>query len=285
MPKLDVIATGLLVIALGCSGCLGRGPAPQSEAADMPGTPAVRLPPAWTATPVPTTPAPTPTAQPTSAPTEAPRQLQTTQGVMLPTAVVVTLAGESPDLAGLKRIDTKSAFFFVPESYQVIDMGEMGEAMVLLMQVFAEGMVEAFASLVTPAPGETVTPPSLDEMSASLQFDLLMAADAAGGSAVFLVGEPLPEAADLQTMLLKAIEDNQNEVLVERTELIYGGRHPMARALLQVRDVESGQRSRQALYLLAGSDRLWTLSYQAEPDQFDGLLPVFERSALSLQAQ
>ncbi len=180
------------------------------------------------------------------------------------------MPAKHPDLAGLKRIDTKSAFFFVPESYQVIDMGEMGEAMVLLMQVFAEGMVEAFASLVTPAPGETATPVSLDEMSASLQFDLLMAADAAGGSAVFLVGEPLPEAADLQTMLLKAIEDNKNEVIVERTELIYGGRYPMARALLQVRDVESGQRSRQALYLLAGSDRLWTLSFQAEPDQFDG---------------
>jgi len=41
-------------------------------------------------------------------------------------------------------------------------------------------------------------------------------------------------------MLLKAIEDNQNEVLVERTDLIYGGRYPMARALLQVRDLESG---------------------------------------------
>ena len=273
LVSLSAFACGVLPAAVPAADS-GAGPAE-----------AITLPPAWTDTPSPTIALPTETPTATALPTEVPRQLQTTQGIPLPTAVVVTLAGEAPDLAGLKRIEAKSAFFFVPESYQVVDMGEMGEAMVLLMQVFAEGMVEAFASLVTPAPGETATPVSLDEMSASLQFDLLMAADAAGGSAVFLVGEPRPEAADLQTMLLKAIDDNKNEVLVERTELIYGGRYPMARARLQVRDVESGQRSRQALYLIAGSDRLWTLSYQAEPDQFDGLLPVFERSALSLQAQ
>ena len=279
------LAASLSLVSLSAFAC-GVLPA-AAPAADSGAGPvgAITLPPAWTDTPSPTVALPTDTPTVTPLPTEAPRQLQTTQGVPLPTAVVVTLAGEDPDLSGLKRIDTKSAFFFVPESYQVIDMGEMGEAMVLLMQVFAEGMVEAFASLVTPEPGETATPVSLDEMSASMQFDLLMAADAAGGSAVFLVGEPLPEAADLQTLLLKAIEDNKNEVLVERTELIYGGRYPMARALLQVRDVESGQRSRQALYLLAGSDRLWTLSFQAEPAEFDGLLPVFERSAQSLQAQ
>lgn len=279
------LAASLSLVSVAAYGCgvLPAGPAPAEPGAGP--AEAITLPPAWTDTPSPTIAPPTETPTVTPLPTEAPRQLQTTKGVPLPTAVVLALAGEGPDLAGLKRIDTKSAFFFVPESYEVVDMGEMGEAMVLLMQVFAEGMVEAFASLVTPAPGETATPVSLDEMSASLQFDLLMAADAAGGSAVFLVGEPRPEAADLQTILLKAIEDNKNEVLVERTELIYGGRYPMARALLQVRDVESGQVSRQALYVIASADRLWTLSYQADPDAFDGLLPDFERSAHSLQAQ
>lgn len=268
------------IVAFGCGGLSAGGDGPAEG-----GAAAITLPPAWTETPSPTIALPTETPTVTPPPTEAPRQLQTTQGVPLPTAVVVRLDGEEPDLSGWKRIDTKSAFFFVPESYQVVDMGELGEAMMLLMQVFAEGMVEAFSSLVTPAPGGTATPVSLDEMSASLQFDLLMAADAGGGSAVFLVGEPRPTDADLQTMLLKAIEDNQNEVRVERTELIYGGRYPMARALLQVRDIESGQRSRQALYLIAGGDRLWTLSYQSDPEPFDGLLPIFERSALSLQAQ
>jgi len=279
------LAASLSLFSLSAFAC---GVLPAAAPAADPGAGpagAITLPPAWTDTPSPTVALPTETPTATPLPTEAPRQLQTTQGVPLPTAVVVTLAGEDPDLAGLKRIDTKSAFFFVPESYQVIDMGEMGEAMVLLMQVLAEGMVEAFAGLVTPAPGETVTPPALDEMTASMQFDLLMAADAAGESAVFLVGEPRPAAADLQTMLLKAIEDNQNEVLVERTELIYGGRYPMARALLQVRDLESGQRSRQALYLIAGGERLWTLSYQSDPEPFDALLPIFERSARSLQGQ
>jgi hypothetical protein len=271
------------IVACGCGTNFAGGNLPADPGA-APGA-AITLPPVWTDTPTPSVLPPTPTPTVTPIPTEAPRQLVTTRGAPLPTAIVVALAGEDPDLAGLKRIDTKSAFFFVPESYQVIDMGEMGEAMVLLMQVFAEGMVEAFAGMVTPAPGETVTPPALDEMTASMQFDLLMAADAAGASAVFLVGEPRPVQADLQAMLLKAIEDNQNEVLVERTELIYGGRYPMARALLQVRDLESGQLSRQALYLIAGGERLWTLSYQSDPERFDSMLPIFERSARSLQSQ
>jgi len=121
-------------------------------------------------------------------PTEAPRQLQTTQGVPLPTAVVVTLAGEDPDLAGLKRIDTKSAFFFVPESYQVIDMGRNGRGDGALDAGSCRGNGRGVCRPGHSAPGETVTPPALDEMTASMQFDLLMAADAAGESAVFLVG-------------------------------------------------------------------------------------------------
>lgn len=273
----------LSVVSLAAFGCVllpGTVSAPGAG-----GSAAITLPPAWTDTPSPTVALPTETPTATPLPTEAPRQLLTTQGVPLPTAVVITLQEEEPDLGGLKRIDTRTAFFFVPDSYQVVDMGELGEAMLLLMQVFAEGMVEAFSGLVTPAPGETATPVSLDEMSTSMQFDLLMAADAGGGSAVFMLGEPRPTEADLQMMLLKAIEDNKNEVIVERTELVYGGRYPMARALLQVRDIESGQLSRQALYLIAGGDRLWTLSYQSDPEAFDRLLPVFERSALSLQAQ
>ncbi len=282
ITRLTASLSLLVLAAVGCGALPAGVPAPPDPEGGALG---ITLPPAWTDTPSPTIALPTETPTVTPRPTEAPRQLQTTQGVPLPTAVVVSLDGEEPDLSGWKRIDTKSAFFFVPESYQVVDMGELGEAMVLLMQVFAEGMVEAFSSLVTPVPGGTATPVSLDEMSASLQLDLLMAADAGGGSAVFLVGEPRPTDADLQTMLLKAIEDNQNEVRVERTELIYGGRYPMARALLQVRDIESGQLSRQALYLIAGGDRLWTLSYQSDPEPFDGLLPIFERSAMSLQAQ
>lgn len=277
------LAASLSVAGMAATACGGSsiGGAVPTEASDA----AITLPPAWTETPSPTIAPPTETATVTPIPTEAPRQLQTTQGIPLPTASVLSLNGTPPDLTGMKRVDVKSAFFFVPESYQVIDMGEMGEAMLLLMQVFAEGMIEAFSGLVTPAPGETATPVSLDEMSASLELDLMMAADSAGSSAVFLVGEPLPSGVDLQAMLLKAIEDNQNEVLVEQTALVYGGRYPMARALLQVRDVETGQRSRQALYLVAGGDRLWTLSYQSDPGQFEGLLPIFERSALSLQAQ
>ncbi len=283
-PLLPIAALlGLLSAAFGCSGA--SLPGALSVAEDLGPSAAVTLPPVWTETPTPTItlPAATPTA--TLVPTEAPRQLQTTQGVPLPTAVVVEVGGTEPDLAGWKRIDVESAFFWVPASYQVVDMGELGEAMLLMMQVFAEGMVEAFRGLVTPEPGVTPTPLSLDEMNTAFQIDMLMAADEAGGSVVFLVGEPRPSDADLQTMLLKAIEDNANVVLVEKTELIYGARYQMARALLRVRDAESGQVSRHAAYLIASADRLWTLSFQAEPDSFDGLLPVFERSALSLQAQ
>jgi hypothetical protein len=277
------LAVSLSVIGLAITGCVGSS-IPGVDRSE-PGGAAITLPPAWTDTPSPTVTLPTETPTATPLPTEAPRQLQTTQGLLLPTARVLSLKGAPPDRTGMKRIDVKSAYFFVPESYQVIEMGEMGEAMILLMQVFAQGMIDAFSSLVTPAPGETPTPILLDEMSTSLQFDLLMAADSDGRSAVFLVGEPLPTGMDLQSMLLKAIEDNPKDVLVERTELVYGGRYPMARALLQVRDIETGQRSRQALYLIAGHDRLWTLSYQSDPGQFEDLLPVFERSALSLQAE
>ena len=249
MPKLDVIATGLLVIALGCSGCLGRGPAPQNEAADSPGTPAVRLPPAWTATPVPTTPAPTPTAQPTSAPTEAPRLLTNSRGTAIPTAVWLEVE-QASSLEAWAQHDVGSASLWLPDTWQVADLGGLGEVMGVLMAGLAQGMVDAFGAMASPDEGGTPSAESLKEMEAAFDIDFVMAADEQAKAALFLVGEPRPKDADLQDLLLKAISDNANEVAVEHTALVAGGSYPMARALLRIKDVESGQVSQQALYVI-----------------------------------
>ncbi len=278
MNRRAPLVTGLLAVGLLLAACGGRAAVEAQPAAT---SAVIALPPAWTATPSPTVVPPTATPTATAIPVEAPREIVSTSGTPLPTALAVTAVPDAVDRAGWKRVDTKSAFLFMPASYEVVDLGPMGEAMVQLMEVFAKGMVEAFSGLVTPVPGASPTPP-FEELE-DFSIDLLMAADAAGESAIFIVGEPRPDEADVQAMLVKAIDDIKGKTEVLSTELIEGHAFPMGRAIVRVRDEETGRLSEQAIYVILHGQRAWTLACQALPADFAELLPVFDSVARSLE--
>jgi hypothetical protein len=240
----------------------------------------ITLPPAWTATATATVLPPTGTPTPTSIPKELPREIVGTLGTPLPTVIVQVSAPDTMDRTGWKRVEVKSAYLLLPANYEVVDMGPMGEAMVELMEVFAKGMVEAFSGLVTPEADASPTPP-FEELQ-DFSIDLVMAADPTGESAVFLVGEPRLEEADVQSMLVKAVDDIKGKTEVLSTELIEGHTYPMGRAIVRVRDAETGKISQQALYVMLHGPRAWTLSCQSLTRDFENLLPVFDSVARSL---
>ena len=277
LSRRRAIFAAIVAFSLLSGSCGARA---ETQTPEAPGPIGITLPPAWTATPTATVLPPTGTPTPTSIPKESPREMVGTLGTPLPTAIVLIAAPETTDRTSWKRVDVESAFFLLPASYEVVDMGPMGEAMVALMEVFAKGMVEAFSSLVTPEAGATPTPPfaELEDFS----IDLLMAANPNGESAVFLVGEPRPENADLQTMLVKAVDDINGKTEVLSTELIEGHAYPMARAIVRVRDSETGKLSQQALYVILHGPRAWTLSCQSLTRDFESLLPVFDSVARSI---
>jgi hypothetical protein len=270
----SVVAVSVLVTACGA----GSGSEAQPQATVAAG---ISLPPAWTATPSATVVPPTETPTPTSIPLEVPREIVSTLGTPLPTAFALAAAPDTVDRTGWKRVDATSAFLFMPATFEVVDMGPMGEAMVEMMEVFAKGMVEAFSGLVTPVPGASPTPP-FEELE-DFSIDLLMAADPARETAIFIVGEPRPEAADLQSMLVKAIDDINGKTEVLSTELIEGHTYPMGRAVVRVRDEETGRLGQQALYVILHGQRAWTLSCQSLPGDFAEMLPVFDSVARSLE--
>ena len=260
------------------SGACGAPAATQAPLANEPI--GITLPPAWTATATASVLPPSETPTPTSIPKELPREIVGTLGTPLPTVIVQVAAPDTMDRTSWKRVEVKSAYFLLPANYEVVDMGPMGEAMLQLMEVFAKGMVEAFSGLVTPEAGASPTPPFAELQDFSI--DLLMAANPTGKSAVFLVGEPRPEGADVQAMLVKAVDDIKGKTEVLSTELIEGHTYPMGRAIVRVRDAETGKLSQQALYVILHGPRAWTLSCQSLTRDFENLLPVFDSVARSL---
>jgi hypothetical protein len=256
------------------------GPRSETQIPEATAVLGISLPPAWTATTTATVLPPTETSTPTSIPKEFPRELVGILGTPLPTAVVLVASPDTTDRTSWKRVDVKSAFFLLPTDYEVVDMGPMGDAMVKLMEVFAKGMVEAFSGLVTPEAGAS-PPPPFGELE-DLSIDLLMAANPNGASAIFLVGEPRAEGADVQAELVKAIDNIKGKTEVQSTELIEGHTYPMGRGIVRVRDAATGKLSQQAVYVILHGPRAWIVSCQAEVRDFERLLPIFDSVARSL---
>lgn len=255
--------------------------APGAAPDPAPSGPAVTLPPAWTPTPT-FTPAPA-TATATATPgsgfeTDRP-------AVVLPPAEVVPAPAGAPDLAGWQRIDSTTASFWLPPSFEVADLGGFGDLMALMMAGMMEGMMEAFGELAPTTEGPAPTPPSLEELREAMGFDFLIAADEAAEAFVVLIGHPLQGPADLDALMVEAVGSTQGELAVERYEVYEGGRYLSARSTVRVRNSETGLLGAQLVYVFVEGERVWSLTYAADAEDFEALRPLFERSAHSFEAR
>jgi hypothetical protein len=265
----------LAALATSCSG--GTITLPETAPLEVATMGLLTLPPAWTTTPS-ETPVP---ATPTITPTPPPAVLAARQTAALWPALEIVAVGAGADQTDWQTIEFETGSFRVPPTFDVADMGGFDDVIVQFMQAFAGGLVEMMEGMVTPAPGEaTSTPIALDELDSAFDFDFLVAADPGGEAAVFLVGEPLPEGFDLETMMTEAVGSVQGEVEVLNREIVGGAPRSTGRVFLRVRDPQSGETADQVLYVILEGDRAWTLSFQAR--DFQAMLPAFETSALSL---
>ncbi|OGT27979.1 MAG: hypothetical protein A2Z17_06600 [Gammaproteobacteria bacterium RBG_16_66_13] len=271
--RIALVLAAFVLAALACAMPVEAPPAGISDEA----APRITLPPAWTATASATERPPTATVTPTlSAAALAARQT----AALWPPLGAVEFHASSVDQSDWAEVDLESASFRLPPSYQIVDMGGFDDAMVLLMEAMAQGMVGMFESFVTPVPGApTPTPLSLE--AGGFDIDLLMAIDEAGLSAVFLTGGPVDPGVDLETALTEAIGWVEGEVTVLQRETLIGAPLLTARAIVRSRDSESGESSDQVGYVILSEGRTWNIWYAAEP--LEPMLPVFEASALSLR--
>ena len=228
------------------------------------------LPPAWTDTPSPTT------APPTLTPTATPPF-----GLEWATPVPVETAFD-----GWVRLESKRATLWLPPGFEVTDLGEFGEVMALMTFAMTEAMGEMAGELAavfaSPVPGKpTPTLVSLEELQETFLFDLVMAGSEVDETALFLVGEPPKEGADLGAAIQSTLDGFQGEHTVESQHAITDQAHPKARLVVSSMDAESGRTGRHLIYVYVIETRIWSLNFVAPADRFDALLPLFEKSAAS----
>lgn len=256
---------------------VGGPVAPAGPPTEKATQPRVTLPPAWTATPS-ETPIP---STPTATPTPHPAALAARQTAALWPTLHVVAVGAGADSTGWKRLEFETGSFLVPPAWEEADLGRVDDVIVLFMQAFAGGLVEMMEGMVTPIPGEaTPTPLALDELDTAFDFDFLVAADPGGEALVFLVGGPLPEGLDLESMITEAVGSLQGEVEVVGREILGGAPRNTGRVFVRLNDPATGSTEDQVMYVIVDGERAWTLAYQAR--DFQAMLPVFETSALSL---
>jgi len=272
--------------AMAVSGCSLTGLGPSGSAAGdtaSPLPPGLTLPPAWTAT---ATLTPRPPA-PTSTPPPTPTSRAPVDGITrtpAPPLERATAAAGTLDTTGWQKIDSGHAYFWLPDTYEVADLGGLGDMMEILMIALAQGLTEGFQGLAGEGtPGPTPTMISLEEMRAGFDIDILMTAEKDLGAAVFVVSEPDAQEPDLAALLDEAVQGVKGLREVESRHLIDGAPYPTARAVVTAQDPESGSLSKQALFVVHAEDRTYTFSCQTTPTDFERKLPVFERSALSLE--
>jgi hypothetical protein len=273
--RLACIAAAILLS--GCS--LGGAPAAPTATPPPPG---LTLPPAWTRTPTSAPRPPTSTAPPaaTAAPRASAENITRTPAPPLERA---TAAAGSLEISGWKKIDTGHAYFWLPPSYEVADLGGLGDMMEIFMVALVQGLGQGFQELAGEGtPGPTPTMISMEEMRAGFDIDFLMAAAQDMGSAVFVVSEPDTDQPDMQALLDEAVQGVKGLREVLSRHLVEGAPYPMARAIVTAQDPESGAPSQQALFVIHAEERTYTFSCQTAPVDFESMLPIFERSALSL---
>lgn len=265
----------VLAVSLAGAACalpsfsLSNPSAPPGAGETIPGT-GIVLPPAWTETPSPTT------APPTLTPTATPPF-----GLAWATPVPVDAVFD-----GWVRLESKRATLWLPPGFEVADLGEFGDLMALMAYAMTEAMGqmagEMAAAFASPVPGSpTPTLVSLEELQQTFVFDLVMAGNKTDETALFLVGEPPKEGADLGTAIQGTLDGFKGEYTVESQHAITDRPNPMARLVVASIDAESGRAGKHLLYVFVIDDRAWSLNYAAPAERFDDLVPQFEKSAAS----
>jgi hypothetical protein len=158
-------------------------------------------------------------------------------------------------------------------------MALMAYAMTEAMGELAGEMAATFAS---PGPGRpTPTLVSLEELQETFLFDLVMAGSDVEEAALFLVGEPPMEGADLGAAIQGTLDGFQGEHTVESQHAISDQPYPAARLVVSSIDAETGRSGRHLIYVYMIETRVWSLDFAAPADRFDALLPLFEKTAAS----
>jgi hypothetical protein len=265
-----VLASCLVIAGCGLPGVTPAGspiPAGDGQANAEAG---LTLPPVWTDTPSPTT------APPTLTPTATPPF-----GLEWATPVPVEAAFD-----GWVRLESKRVTLWLPPGFEVADLGEFGELMALMTYAMTEAMGEMAgelaAAFASPVPGKpTPTLVSLEELQQTLLFDLVMAGSEVDEAALFLIGEPPKQGAELGAAIQGTLDGFQGEHTVESQHAIFDQPYPAARLVVSSMDAESGRSGRHLIYVYVIETRVWSLNFVAPVDRFDELLPFFEKSAAS----
>ncbi|MES0338863.1 MAG: hypothetical protein ABUK16_12000 [Anaerolineales bacterium] len=242
---------------------------------------AATLPPMWT---------PTNTQPPVSTPTESLSPAQEIAqpldlGSLIPVEIVTPLP-HSSDIAGWQRVETKLATFWLPASYEIIDLGDgFGELFGAFFEDFAVGMGELVGELTSELSGDGATPEplNLDDLNSAFEFDFLIATDEDLLTSAFLISQPREQGTDLDYHLHDALNGIEGDFKLLSLQAIEGAKYEMGRALLEVHDPELQMMGKMLIYVILGKDNVWTLSYQTASEKFDQLLPTFEKSADSFE--
>ena len=242
---------------------------------------AATLPPMWT---------PTNTQPPVATPTEslAPAQ-ETAQPLDLGALVPVEIVTPSPlidDITGWQRVETKLAIFWLPGSYEVIDLGGgFGELFGDFFEDFAVGMGELVGELSSELDGDGATPEplDLDDLNNAFEFDFIIATDEDLLTSAFLISQPREPGTSLDVHLHDALNGIEGDFTLLSLQAIEGAKYEMGRAILEVQDPELQMMGNVLMYVILGNDNVWTLSYQTPSEKFDQLVPTFEKSADSFE--
>lgn len=242
---------------------------------------AATLPPLWT---------PTHTQPPTSTPTESFSLAQETSqpldlGSLVPVEIVTAIP-HSGDFAGWQEVETKLATFWLPGSFEIIDLGNgFGELFSAFFEGFAEGLGELSGELSAELGGDGATPEplNLDDLDGAFEFDFLIAINEDLFTSAFLVSQPLEPRTDLDYHLHDALNGIEGNFTLLSLQAIEGSKYEMGRAILELQDPETKMMGNMLMYVIIGIDNVWTLSYQTAAEKFDQLLPTFEKSADSFE--
>jgi hypothetical protein len=242
----------------------------------------VQLPPTWT--PEPThTPAPaTATSDlPTAAATE-PGSTPIIQYTPLVTEVI-TPAPVDTNWSGWQWVEGKHARFRIPNSYEIMDLGEgFGGLFALFTMAFTEGFSEMFEGMEMEG-SEEIPPIPEEELEAAFDFDFILAMESDMITSAFFVSEPLDGTKTMDSLLKEAVAGVEGSARLLAIEHIEDAPYTMSRAFVETRDPETGMRGKQVAYVILSGDRAYTISYQTSLENFDSQLPTFEKSVSSFR--
>ena len=242
----------------------------------------VQLPPTWTPEPTRTAAPATPTADIPTAEATKPGSTPIIQYTPLVTQVI-TPAPVDTNWSGWQWVEGKHARFRIPNSYEIMDLGEgFGGLFALFTMAFTEGFSEMFEGLGMEG-SEEIQPIPEEELEAAFDFDFIMAMESDMITSAFLVSEPLDGTKTMDSLLKEAVAGVDGSARLVAIEHIEDAPYTMSRAFVETRDPETGMRGKQVAYVIISGDRAYTVSYQTSLEKFDAELPTFEKSVSSFR--